>query len=48
MSNALHISVHIPFEDYINTHSAEIAFKDDEEPQAEAVLRQFVFLMENL
>lgn len=42
------ISIRIPYEDCIHTHSAEIPFKDNEEPLAEDVLRQFVFLMENV
>ena len=42
------ISIRIPYEDCIHTHSAEISFKGDDEPLAEDVLRQFVFLMENV
>ena len=42
------ISIRIPYEDCIHTLSAEIPFKGDEEPSADALLRQFVFLTENI
>ena len=42
------ISIRTPYEDRIHTHSAEISFKGDDEPLAEDVLRQFVFLTENI
>lgn len=42
------ISIRIPYEDCIHTHTAEIPFKDNVEPQAEAILRQFILLMENV
>lgn len=48
MSNTIQISIRIPYEDCIHNHSAEIPFKDNEEPLAEDVLRQFILLMENV
>ena len=42
------ICIKYNYEDCIHTHKAEIPFKEDEEPSAEDVLRQFVFLMENV
>ena len=48
MNDRIQISIRLPYEDSIHTHSAEIPFKDNEEPSAEDVLRQFVFLMENV
>lgn len=48
MNDRIQISIRIPYEDCIHTHSAEIPFKGDDEPLAENVLRQFILLMENV
>lgn len=42
------ISIRLPYEDCIHTHTAEIPFKDDDEPTAEDVLKQFILLMESV
>lgn len=42
------ISIRLPYEDCIHTHTAEISFNGEDEPLAEDVLKQFVILMENV
>ena len=48
MSNTLQISIRLPYEDCIHTHTAEIPFNGEDEPLAEDVLKQFIILMEKV
>ena len=48
MCNTIQISIRLPYEDCTHIHTAEIPFNGDDEPLAEDVLRQFVFLTENI
>ena len=45
----VNISIKLPYENCINTHSVDIPFKGDEEPLAEEVLKKHItLLMENI